>query len=78
MMNEVNPLIWPSPEGIGIMDAEQWQQTVDISLDSAIIAEAPPEDAYRTDLAEAALEGLEDATGEGFTKGTVEVTEGGE
>ena len=78
MMNEVNPLIWPSPDGIGIMDAEQWQQTVDISLDSGIIAEAPPEDAYRTDLAEAALEGLEDATGEGFTKGTVEVTEGGE
>ena len=78
MMNEVNPLIWPSPDGIGVMDAEQWQQTVDISLESGIIAEAPPEDAYRTDLAEAALEGLEDATGEGFTKGTVEVTEGGE
>ncbi len=78
MMNEVNPLIWPSPDGIGIMDTDQWQQTVDISVESGIIPEAPPEDAYRTDLAEAALEGLEDATGEGFTKGTVEVTEGGE
>ena len=78
MMNEINPLIWPSPDGIGVMDAELWDQTVQISVDSGIIAEAPPEDAYRTDLAEAALEGLEDATGEGFTKGTVEVTEGGE
>ena len=79
MMNEINPLIWPSPEGIGIMDPDQWQQTVDISLESEIIAEAPPDDAYRTDLAEAALEGIEeDATGEDFTKGSVEVTPGGE
>ena len=78
MMNEINPLIWPSPDGIGIMDADLWQQTVDISLESEIIAEAPPSDAYRTDLAEAALEGIEeDTTGEGFTKGTVEVTPGG-
>ncbi len=79
MMNEINPLIWPSPDGIGIMDAELWQQTVDISLESEIIAEEPPDDAYRTDLAEAALEGIEeDTTGEGFTKGEVEVTPGGE
>jgi len=79
MMNEINPLIWPSPAGIGIMDADLWQQTVDISLESEIITEAPPADAYRTDLAEAALEGIEDETsGDGFTKGDVEVTPGGE
>jgi NitT/TauT family transport system substrate-binding protein len=79
MMNEINPLIWPSPNGIGVMDADLWQQTVDISLESGIIAEAPPDDAYRTDLAEAALEGIEeDTTGADFTKGTVEVTPGGE
>ena len=79
MMNEINPLIWPSPEGIGIMDTEQWEQTVQISVDSGIIDEEPPDDAYRTDLAEAALEGIEeDTTGEDFTKGTVEVTPGGE
>ena len=79
MMNEINPLIWPSPDGIGIVDPDEWEQTVNISLDSGIIAEAPPDDAYRTDLAEAALEGIEeDTTGEDFTKGTVEVTPGGE
>lgn len=78
MMNEINPLIWPSPNGIGIMDPDQWQQTVDISLEFGIISEAPPSDAYRTDLAQAALDGLDNATGEGFTKGTVEVTPGGE
>ena len=27
MMNEINPLIWPSPNGIGIMDPALWQQT---------------------------------------------------
>ena len=79
MMNEINPLIWPSPDGIGMLNADLWQQTVDISLDSEIITEAPSDDASRTDLAEAALEGIEeDTTGEDFTKGTVEVTPKGE
>jgi NitT/TauT family transport system substrate-binding protein len=79
MMNEINPLIWPSPDGIGMMDADLWQQTVDISLESGIIAEEPPDEAYRTDLAEAALDGIDgDTTGDDFEKGTVEVTPGGE
>ena len=79
MMNEINPLIWPSPDGIGMLDSGLWQQTVDISLESGIIAEAPSDDAFRTDLAEAALEGIDgDKTGDGFTKGSVEVTPGGE
>ena len=79
MMNEINPLIWPSPNGIGMMDPAQWQQTVDVSVGAGIIPAAPPAEAYRTDLAEAALAELADAdtTGESFTKGTVEVTPGG-
>ncbi|MEX1173826.1 MAG: ABC transporter substrate-binding protein [Chloroflexota bacterium] len=79
MMNEVNPLIWPSPNGIGVMDAAQWQQTVDVSLGAGIITAAPPADAYRSDLAEAALGMLGDADtkGSSFVKGTVEVTPGG-
>ncbi len=79
MMNEINPLIWPSPDGIGIMPTDVWDQTVDISVEAGIIPEAPSEDAYRTDLAEAALAGIEDdATGADFEKGDVEVTPGGE
>ena len=79
MMNEINPLIWPSPDGIGILDADLWQQTVDISLESGIITEEPSDDAFRTDLAEAALASIEDdATGDDFEKGEVEVTPGGE
>jgi NitT/TauT family transport system substrate-binding protein len=79
MMNEINPLIWPSPNGIGIMDPALWQQTVDVSLGAGVIKAAPPAEAYRTDLAEAALAELSDTDtkGESFTKGTVEVTAGG-
>jgi len=79
MMNEINPLIWPSPDGIGILDSALWEQTAQISVDSGIIEEAPADDAFRTDLAEAALEVIkEDSSGEDFTKGTVEVTPEGE
>ena len=79
MMNEINPLIWPSPNSIGIMDPALWQQTVDVSLGAGIIKAAPPADAYRTDLAEAALADLGDldTKGASFVKGTVEVTPGG-
>ncbi len=79
MMNEINPLIWPSPAGIGVMDPALWQQTVDVSLEAGVIKAAPPADAYRTDRAEAALAELADADtkGESFVKGTVEVTAGG-
>ena len=79
MMNEINPLIWPSPNGIGMMDPALWQQTVDVSLGAGVIKAAPPKEAYRTDLAEAALAELADADTKGasFVKGTVEVTAGG-
>ena len=78
MMNEINPLVWPSPNGIGIMDKAEWDQTVAVAVEAGIIPEAPPADAYRTDLAQKALDAITDADtkGEGFTKGTVEVTPG--
>ena len=80
MMNEINPLVWPSPNGIGIMDQALWDQTVAVSVEAGIIPEAPPADAFRKDLAEKALANITDADTKGadFTKGTVEVTPGGE
>jgi NitT/TauT family transport system substrate-binding protein len=79
MMNEINALVWPSPNGIGILDPKLWQQTVDISKEFKILKNDPAEWAFRTDLAQAALDGLEgDAKGADFTKATVEVTPGGE
>ena len=78
MMNEILPLIFPSPKGIGMMDPVFWQQTVSISKKAGIIKADPTIDAYTTDLAEEALADItEDAIGEGFEKGTVEVTPGG-
>jgi NitT/TauT family transport system substrate-binding protein len=78
MMNEINALIWPSADGIGILSADAWAQTVDTALEADIIAAEPPDEAFRTDLAEAALDGLDSATGDDFEKAVVEVTEGGE
>lgn len=79
-LNEINALIWPSPQGIGIMDDALYQQTVDISTEFGVLENAPDETALRTDLAQQALDtmGEIDTTGEGFTKADVEVTPGGE
>ena len=79
-LNEVNALIWPSPQGIGVMDEAAYQQTVDISTEFKVLTTAPDATAYRTDLAQKALEGLTDADtkGESFQTQTVEVTPGGE
>ena len=78
MMNEINPLIWPSPNGIGIMDPAPGTRPSTSRSTASIIKAAPPEGAYRTDLATKALEGITDDTkGAAFKKGTVEVTPGG-
>jgi NitT/TauT family transport system substrate-binding protein len=83
-LNEINKLIWPSPEGIGIMDPELWEQTVSVALEGEVITEEPSEEAYRTDLAQAALDELAeeypdlDLTGEDFEPVEVELREGGE
>jgi NitT/TauT family transport system substrate-binding protein len=87
MMNEVNKLIWPSPNGIGIMDPAEWEQTVAISLNSpnlegaTVISEAPADTAYTNQFAEAANAALQaegvDTTGDGFTPIEVTLNEGG-
>ncbi|RIK30897.1 MAG: ABC transporter substrate-binding protein [Chloroflexi bacterium] len=79
-LNEINALIWPSPNGIGMLDDDLYQQTVDISVEFGVLENLPDEGAARTDLAEQALAGLTDldTTGENFQKLDVEVTQGGE
>ncbi len=59
-MNEVNKLIWPSPDGIGYINQDAWDRTVEISqntpnLDGATVLTAPPTDgAYTNEIVEAA------------------------
>jgi len=78
MMNEINPLVWPSQNGIGDMPVDTWNQTVQISKDAKIIPGDPDQGAYRTDLAAAARQGITgDVNGTSFQKGTVTVTAGG-
>jgi NitT/TauT family transport system substrate-binding protein len=81
MLNEVNDLIWPAPEGIGVMEPESWEITKQIALDGKVIKKPASDDSYRTDIAEDAVNELRDddldVTGEGWQKETVEVTEGG-
>jgi len=77
-LNEVNDLIWPSPNNIGFTDKAAWDQTIQIALDYGVLKAAPADGAYRNDLAEKAWNGLTgDAKGTSFVKGTVQVTEGG-
>ncbi len=82
-LNEINNLVWPSPEGIGVLDLELWEQTVAVSLESGVITEEPV-DAYVLELAEAALATLAeeypdlDLTGEDYEPIEVEITPGGE
>ena len=77
-LNEINALIWPSPAGIGTMDAAAFDRTVQVALEGAIISADPPDTVYRTDLAAAARQGLEgDVNGTSYTKQVVQLTEGG-
>ncbi len=80
-LNEINKLIWPSPAGIGILDSDLWAQTVAVSIESGVIMAEPGMDAYRTDLAQAALDSLGDdvdATGEMWEPTSVTLREGGD
>lgn len=81
-LNEINKLIWPSPAGIGMMDATLWAQTVEVATGQGVITTAPPGGAYRTDLAAAAIASLDDdgldTEGAGYTPREVHLNPGGE
>jgi NitT/TauT family transport system substrate-binding protein len=78
MLNEVDALIWPSPDGIGVMDAAAYQRTAEIALQFGDISRAPTGTVYRTDLARQALAGLsDDVRGLTWQQAVVQVTPGG-
>ena len=86
-MNEINKLIWPSPDGVGMLDQAAWDRTVQISMDTknlegaTVLTAAPEGTAYTTDIVTEALSALEglgvDTTGEGFSPIEVTLEEGG-
>lgn len=87
MTNEVNKLIWPSTNGVGIIDEAAWDQTVEIALNTenetgaTIISKEPPESAYTNEYVEQALAELEeedvDTFGADFEPIDVTLEEGG-
>jgi NitT/TauT family transport system substrate-binding protein len=79
-MNEINALIWPSPNGVGMMDKALWDQTINIATTYKVLKAAPTDGAYRTDLAKSALDALGssvDTKGAAFQKQTITLKEGG-
>jgi NitT/TauT family transport system substrate-binding protein len=78
-LNEVNGIIWPSPNGIGITDSAAFDRTVQVALAGKILTKPVEGKAWRNDLAEMALAALGDldTKGASWTKSTVTLTEGG-
>ena len=87
MTNEVNKLIWPSGDKVGMIDQDAWDQTVDIALNTqnetgaTIISEEPPETAFSNEYVEQALAELEeedvDVSGADWEPIEVTLNEGG-
>jgi NitT/TauT family transport system substrate-binding protein len=77
-MNEINALIWPSKQGIGVMDKADYEQTARIAKQFGVISKEPSSDAYRTDLAQDAVDEISaegaDVNGSDYQKPAVKVT----
>lgn len=88
MTNEVSKLIFPSENGVGLIDEAAWANTVDIAMNTknetggTIITTDPPETAYSNEYVQEALDELiaDGVDVNGTDWGPIEVTlkEGGE
>ncbi|GAB2985964.1 ABC transporter substrate-binding protein [Actinotalea caeni] len=85
MANETNKLIWPAPNGVGVVDAAAWEQTVAGALAAVneqgqhLITSEPPDTAYSNTYIEQAIGELSDVdtTGESYQPIAVTLAEGG-
>ncbi len=87
MTNEVNKLLWPSTDGLGVIRQTQWDQTVKIAegtkdnTGKTIITKAPPSTAYSNTYVDEALKELKaegvDVMGASFKPMTVTLQAGG-
>ncbi len=86
-MNEINKLIWPSPNGVGMIDQAAWDQTAKVALETknaegaTIITKAPDAAAFTNDFAKVSNDtwgaaGV-DVKGTDFKGTTVVLNEGG-
>jgi NitT/TauT family transport system substrate-binding protein len=85
--NEVNKLVWPAPNGAGMIDTAAWDQTVTIAQGTknaegkTVLTKAPEGLAYTNDYVVKALADLKaagvDVSGTAFKPLTVTLTKGG-
>jgi NitT/TauT family transport system substrate-binding protein len=86
-MNEVNKLIWPADNGVGFIDQDAWDRTVEIAIETrndkgeTVLTAEPDADAFTNEIVEAAHAMLEDMdidiTGDSFSPIEVTLNEGG-
>jgi NitT/TauT family transport system substrate-binding protein len=86
-VNEVSKLIWPSPDGIGMVDKSAWDRTVNIAQHTknadgdTVLKAAPTGEAYTNEFTQQALQNLQDmgldTTGADFRPITVTLNPGG-
>jgi NitT/TauT family transport system substrate-binding protein len=81
MMNQINQLIWPAKNGIGVMDPKSYKQTWSLMKQFGGIKKTPTAGAYRSDLVKAAIAQLKkngvDVYGKSYKPLSVTVTPGG-
>ncbi len=83
-LNEILGLIFPATNGIGVMNQTLWDQTVSVATEQIpeLQGVAVSGDAFRTDLAQAALDALEaeglDVDGSSYTRRDITLNPGGE
>jgi NitT/TauT family transport system substrate-binding protein len=80
-MNEINALVWPNKLGIGVMDPKAYAFTARTTAKYNHLKKVPGHEAYRTDLAKAAVAQLKkqgvDVYGRSWHKAVVKITPGG-
>jgi NitT/TauT family transport system substrate-binding protein len=86
-MDEINQLIWPAPEGVGVINQDAWDRTVEIAqntpnLEGTTVLTAPPDaEAFTNDIINEALTKLQDlgvdTTGDTYQPTEVTLNEGG-
>ena len=86
-MNEINKLIWPATDGVGYIQPEAWDRTVQLAQETknlegtTVLTAAPDEKAYTNEIIVAAHDLLKtlgvDINGAGYAPIEVTLTEGG-
>src|SRR5207253_3028017 len=83
MMNEFNNLLWPAPNGIGILNTDDaFKSTVETAKTYKLITKDPDPAVFRTDIVQQAVDNLKkaglDVYGKDYKKLTVTLNKGGE